>query len=101
MVRGCCPPQNLAENAQEDEFGKSAENADYTYPDMKKKLVAPKKGTSFNLEVVAGQFSDSEIVVLLGDLPPPFPSPPNLSWMPFPIYGASKWNILKIVRVCR
>ena len=58
---------NIAENAQEDVTGKAAENADYHYPDMKKRLVAPKKGTSFNLEVVSGQFSDSEIVVLLGE----------------------------------
>lgn len=56
----------LAENAQEDEGG-GDEHADYRYPDMTKKLEAKKKGTSFELTVCPGSFSDSEIVVLLGE----------------------------------
>jgi ATP-binding cassette subfamily E protein 1 len=56
----------LSENAQEDMPGEK-KTADYQYPDMKKTLVAVKKGSSFTLEVNAGNFSDSEIVVLLGE----------------------------------
>ena len=39
----------------------------YEYPDMSKVLIAPKKGTSFHLDVCEGNFSDSEIIVLLGE----------------------------------
>ena len=56
----------IAESATDTEGTGSTARA-YEYPDMTKKLVAPKKGTSFNLEVCAGSFSDSEIIVLLGE----------------------------------
>ena len=56
----------IAESATDTE-GTGSTNRNYEYPDMNKKLVAPKKGTSFNLEVCAGSFSDSEIIVLLGE----------------------------------
>ena len=56
----------LAESAT-DEDHQSGRAGAYEYPDMVKKLIAPKKGTCFTLEVEAGSFSDSEIIVLLGE----------------------------------
>jgi len=50
----------VAESADQRDAGDEGKNATYTYPDMKKKL------GDFSLEIKAGDFSASEIIVMLG-----------------------------------
>jgi len=50
----------------EDESGEKS-RARYTYPAMSKLLKSKKKKSKFRLNVEAGEFADSQIVVLLGE----------------------------------
>mmetsp|Transcript_18683 Transcript_18683/g.59534 ORF Transcript_18683/g.59534 Transcript_18683/m.59534 type:complete len:628 (+) Transcript_18683:94-1977(+) len=57
----------LAQTAEEKATGSATGGATFTYPDMTKTLVGKKKKRSFKLHVKGGSFSQSEIIVLLGE----------------------------------
>jgi ATP-binding cassette subfamily E protein 1 len=76
FLGGFIPTENLRFRDQELTF-KISENPEellsgadihaHKYPQMVKTLVEKKTGSKFRLEVTAGEFKDSEIVVMLGE----------------------------------